>query len=448
MTAHFLPPIAAQQKPAAAKAEFPDVALDALAQVPGRKGLPWLGILPEAVLDPLRFARRMYERYGPVHRFHACGSWNVQLVGPEANEFVLLDEAGNFSAQGGWRPVFGKHFDGGLLLRDGADHRWHRKLIAAAFKQDQLEAYIRMFVPNLEAAAADWSGSFRNLHETAQRLTFANGYQAFLGRSPAEAISVVGFPFPGNSEWRARWAKRHVEKLIRGLMREDIAAERSDLLAVLVRMRDANLLSDDEIISHLNFVVAASFDTLSSGTTSILYYLARNPQWQRAAREELLANMPTLDSIGMAPLQRSEISEWCFKEALRLNAAAPVLWRRSVRPFRFGGHDFPAGTITGVNPMLTHLMPEVWRDPAAFDPSRFAPEETRRRHRFAFVPFGGGAHSCLGLNYASLQVRAMLRVILERHELVLESEGEPHWYHWPNCRPRRAVRLMLKPIGS
>ena len=67
-------------------AGLPDVSAARLAHVPGKKGMPFFGILPEAVIDPYRFAARMYERFGPVHRFYACGNWNLQLVGPEANE--------------------------------------------------------------------------------------------------------------------------------------------------------------------------------------------------------------------------------------------------------------------------------------------------------------------------------------------------------------------------
>jgi len=94
--------------------------------------------------------------------------------------------------------------------------------------------------------------------------------------------------------------------------------------------------------------------------------------------------------------------------------------------------------------MLTHLLPEVWTDPLSFDPSRFAPEPTSLRHRFAYVPFGGGAHGCLGANFASIQVRALLRHLLERFELGLKDREPPRWYHWPNCRPLGGLHLVLK----
>ncbi|HEY0131272.1 MAG TPA: cytochrome P450, partial [Allosphingosinicella sp.] len=212
MTAPFLPPIAYREKPPAIRREFPRVRGRDLESVPGKRGLPFFGILPEAVLDPLAFARRMHETYGPVHRFHACGNWNVQLVGPEANEFVLFDEARNFSAEGGWRPVFGRHFEGGLLLRDGANHQWHRKLVATAFKQEQLQSYLDIFAGNNAKVLAEWSGRSLDVYELAQQLSFANGYSAFLGRDPElatrtdmlafrylmrAAIAVVTLPLPG-----------------------------------------------------------------------------------------------------------------------------------------------------------------------------------------------------------------------------------------------------------
>lgn len=459
MTAPFLPPIAYREKPPAIRREFPRVRGRDLASVPGKRGLPFFGILPEAVLDPLAFARRMHGLYGPIHRFHACGNWNVQLVGPEANEFVLFDEARNFSAEGGWRPVFGRHFEGGLLLRDGANHQWHRKLVATAFKQDQLQSYLGIFARNNEAVTAEWSGQSLDVYEIAQQLSFANGYAAFLGRDPAlatredllafrylmrAATAVVPLPLPGTAESRAAWAKRHVEGLIRPMLREIVAPQRTDLLASLCQMRDLGLIDDDEVVAHIIFVVAASFDTLSSGTVATLYHLAANPDWQETVRDELCDHIPDPVSMDVGELNKCERTAWAIKESLRLNSGAPVLWRRAAKPFEFGGHAFPEGTITGINPMLTHLLPEYWENPDRFDPSRFSPERSIGRHRFAFIPFGGGAHGCLGANFAYLQVRALLRSLLESHELVPESGKPARWYHWPNCRPRGTLRIGLR----
>ena len=461
MTAHVFPAIATQTKPVRRDPTFADVPRIALSAIPGRKGLPFFGILPEAVRDPYAFTKQMYERFGPIHCFYACGNWNVQLVGPEANEFVLGDREGNFSAFGGWQPVFGRHFDGGLLLRDGIDHQWHRKLLATAFKQDQLQAYLRLFSPNIESTVANWSGRALDAYELSQRLTFSNGYAAFLGRQShlatrndllafrymmRSAAAVLPWALPGTAHGRATWAKRHIGSLIEPMYDDEPGPERNDLAAVLVRMMHSELLTRREVLSHLTFTIAASFDALSSGTISTLYYLARNPSWQEQVRDELLSTIPDLKNIELCQLQACQISEWAVKEALRLNAAAPVLWRRALKDVEFQGYRLPAGTVTGVNPMLTHLLPSVWENPHCYDPARFSAEKARARHRFAFVPFGSGAHGCLGANFASLQARSLLRGLLERHKLVLCSASPPRWYHWPNCRPKGGLAMELRPL--
>lgn len=451
--------IISRNKPERVIPDFPPVRAADLGHIPGRKGLPLLGVLPEAVRDPFAFTRRMHARYGPVHRFYACGNWNVQLVGPEANEFVLLDREGNFSAYGGWKPVFGRHFDGGLLLRDGQDHQWHRKLIASAFKQDRLQSYLGVFSSNMAGVCDEWSGRTLDAYQLSQRLTFANGYCGFLGRPAAEATqsdllafrymmrsatAVLPWSLPGTAHGRASWAKRHIGRLLEPVLATRPDEERSDLAAVLSRLHHDGLLTREEVVAHLTFTIAASFDALSSGTLSTLYYLARHPDWQDRVRDELCSRIGSARAITLDELQTCPLSEWAVKEALRLNAAAPVLWRRAVCDTEFQGIAIPEGTVTGVNPMLTHLLADVWDEPHRYNPARFAPEPSRARHRFAFVPFGAGAHGCLGTNFASLQARTLLRHILERHELVLPDPGEPKWYHWPNCRPVGGLRIELR----
>jgi cytochrome P450 len=462
MNAPVVASLTSREKPARIDAVFPDVGKDMLSGIPGRKGMPFLGILPEAVMDPFKFTEKMYRRYGPVHRFYACGSWNVQLVGPEANEFVLGDRDGNFSAFGGWKPVFGRHFDGGLLLRDGADHQWHRKIVGTAFKQGQLDAYLSLFAPNIARLCSTWSGQTLDAYQLSQKLTFANGYSAFLGRDAARATpndllafrymmrsatAVLPWTLPGTAHGRAAWAKKHIRRLLTPMLGEVPAPGRRDLASMLVRMMHEGQLTNEEVMSHLTFTIAASFDALSSGTVSTLHYLARDPDWQKRVRDELCSQIRSADQPRLAEVQACEQSGWAVKEALRLNAAAPVLWRRALRDVSFAGQRIPAGTVTGVNPMLTHLLPAIWGDPRRFDPGRFSPERSRARHRFAYVPFGSGAHRCLGGNFASLQARALLRSLLEQHELVLAEGREPRWYHWPNCRPLGGLRIELRRRG-
>ena len=423
----------------------------ALSHVPGRKGLPLLGILPQAVLDPLKFVGGMHERYGRVYRFYACGSWNVHAIGPEANELVLFDRDSIFSAHGGWSPVIEPFFPGALLIQDGERHRANRRILGEAFRQQKVEGYQALLDREIEASVASWIGRDIDVYDEVKRLTLRIAATTFLGieigsRTDA-AMAAFGDMMKAltalsHNPWLSRTARRgyrgkaYLERFILDLVAEKRRAPGDDILSRICHLQgdDGAPLSDREIHDSIIFLLAAAHDTMASGLTSVLFYLGCAPDWQARLRNEIdgaaLAR-PVAAATAPLPLQ-----DMCFKEALRLNATAPVIWRRATRPFNLYGYDLPAGTITGVSPMLVHLDPEIWEDPAKFDPLRFTPEAEAARHRHAFVPFGGGVHKCLGLHFSRQQARIFITRLLSSADIAIEKPEKARWYHWPNCRPR------------
>ena len=124
----------------------------------------------------------------------------------------------------------------------------------------------------------------------------------------------------------------------------------------------------------------------------------------------------------------------------------PSIPRRAVRGFTFGGYAIPAGALVGINPLFSHHMPEIWPDPETFDPLRFTEEAQRARHRFAWVPFGGGAHMCLGLHFAYMQAKCFARHFLQNLRVSLEPGTTPDWQMWPIPKPKDGLRVVLSPV--
>ena len=73
-------------------------------------------------------------------------------------------------------------------------------------------------------------------------------------------------------------------------------------------------------------------------------------------------------------------------------------------------------------------------------------EAQRTRHRFAWVPFGGGAHMCLGLHFAYMQAKCFARHFLQNLSVSLEPGYKPDWQMWPIPKPRDGLRVVLKPV--
>jgi len=109
--------------------------------------------------------------------------------------------------------------------------------------------------------------------------------------------------------------------------------------------------------------------------------------------------------------------------------------RMCIRDVEFKGHLIPANTMVGIYPIHTHYMPSLWSDPHRFDPERFSPaRQEDRRHAFAWTPFGGGAHMCIGQHFATLQVKAIM------HRLLLR-------YRW-STPPGYAMPYQMVPIAK
>ena len=102
-----------------------------------------------------------------------------------------------------------------------------------------------------------------------------------------------------------------------------------------------------------------------------------------------------------------------MKEALRLCAPVPMMPRVATRDIDYKGFTIPKGHMVAVSPWLNHYLPEYWSEPMNFDPERFSAERAEdKQHPFQWVPFGGGAHKCIGMHFGGMEVKAILHQIL------------------------------------
>jgi cytochrome P450 len=432
----------------------------ALSHIGGERGLPIVGVMPRVLLDPMAFFRRLEARHGPVYRFHALGKWHVHAVGPEAHETILFDSANAFSAHEGWGPLVEPLLPGALLVRDGAEHRTRRRLLGEAFKQTELEGYQRIFARDVESRCRSWLGREVDVFPEMKRLSFDIAASTFLGMPLGQdsgralgwfgdiaggLLSISYNPWLSLARFRGLRGKARLEALLRRLIAVKRSEGGEDFLARMSVQADdsGNPIPEQQIADTFIFLLVAAHDTMSSALTSCTYFLAAHPEWGRRLRGEL-------EEAGVASALEASgaklpLMEMFYKEALRLNPPAPIVWRRATRDVRVCGRDIPAGTMTGINLMLSHRMETLWPEPDRFDPLRFTAEAERERDRFAYVPFGAGVHKCLGMHFSQQQARAWMTALLLTADLRLAGAGRAGWYHWPSCRPRGRFVVAADP---
>jgi cytochrome P450 len=426
----------------------------ALRAVPGDPGLPVLGHTLEVLIGGPRYAEWRYEKFGPVSWLEAFGIREVSLLGPDATEAVFTNRDGAFS-QHGWDFFIGVFFRRGLMLLDFDEHLHHRRLMQVAFTRPRLAAYMERIDGICGPAMASWpaSGELR-IHPRVKQLSLDIATHIFMGGElGADAqrvnealvaavrggLAVVRRPVPGG-----RWsAGLHGRRVLEAYFRERLPAKRrgdaADLFTDLCHAtgEDGERFTDADIVNHMIFLMMAAHDTSTITTCAAAHHLAADPVWQQRARDEVLA-------LGDGPLtlealDRCHVLDLVIKESLRLVAPVPTLARETVKDTEVLGHHIPAGTLTSISPWFNHHMREYWTDPTRFDPERFAePRREDRSHRYAWVPFGGGMHKCIGLHFGTFEVKTLLAHLLRRYR----------WEPMPGHRMRWDLTALPVPSGG
>lgn len=393
--------------------------------------LPFLGDTFDYLSSPVEWARHRYEQHGPVSVLPMFAVRRMAVVlGPDAVEEVLLDRDRAFSNGEGWGKFVGPFFHRGLLLLDGDEHRHHRRIMQHAFLPARISAYLERMTPAITRELASWpdDGTFA-ISPAIQSMIFTMTSEVLTGSGLGTAADEVHRMFeaclqasysplrvsvPGLPWSRGLAARRRLEEIFGAWVAERRASggPADNLLSMLCAAvtDDGEQFTTTDVVNHMILLLLAARDTSASALTSIIYHLAKHPEWQQRCREDSTA----LDLVR--------------KESLRLMPPLPQLSRRVVKPTTVLGHPLDVGTYVMPVLQFNHHMPELWSRPSMFDPLRFAPDRAEDKvHRYAWVPFGGGVHHCIGMHFSTAVVNEVMRQLLERNEWSVEPGYEVPW---------------------
>ncbi len=440
-----------------------------LKPVTGDSGLPIIGHMVEIFRGGPDYMLHVYRTYGPVHYACTPALRSVLALGPDATQVVLSNRNKDFS-QLGWDPMIGKFFKRGLMLLDFEEHMFHRRIMQEAFTRTRLAGYVgHVDKVVAKVVVEDWAANEPRflLHPAMKELTLDIASVVFMGHEPGtdhELVTSVNEAFftttrAGNAIIRRGvppfkwWRGLKARKLLEDYFVERIAEQRdsggTDMLSVLCHTEDENGdgFSDDDIVNHMIFLMMAAHDTSTSTATTIVHQLAAHPEWQERCRDESarLGDGP----LDIEALEKLESLDLVMNEAMRMVTPVPWNFRRAVRDTELLGYYVPAGTDVVTWPSMTHRLPELWDNPERFEPDRFAePRAEHKRHRYAFAPFGGGAHKCIGMVFGQLEVKTILHRLLRTYRLELTHPGYQPRYDWGGMPvPIDGMPIVLRPLN-
>jgi cytochrome P450 len=402
--------------------------------------------------DPLSVLLPAYERYGPIFTLRIFHGRSVFMLGPAANHYVTVSHADRFSWRDGHMGDLIPLLGDGLLTIDGEFHRRSRKAMLPAFHRERIAAATATMAEEADRAIGRWRvGDELDLDARTRELALRIAMRALFGFSPETTaggraaaedferalsfwsrdytLQIARGPW---TPWRGMQAARaRLDGLIFGeIARRRERGERGeDILSLLLDTADeeGERLSDRHIRDEVMTLLFAGHDTTTSTIAFLFHSLAGAPGWaDRAAA--------SADDL-----------ELCLDETLRLYPPAWIGPRRAMVDFEFAGATCPAGAFVNYVSWASHRLPDVWDEPAAFRPERFAPGERERIPKGAYVPFGGGSRTCIGMRFGQQEVRTIAARILRDFRLELPAGHRLRIRQMPTIGPVGGLPVTLRP---
>jgi cytochrome P450 len=438
-------------------------------------GSPIIGSTRAFTRDPIAFVMHAAAQ-GDVVEFR-LGNRTFYLVNhPDGVKRVLQDNNQNYD-KGGFQIEILRRFIGeGLLLSDGDAWLRQRRLMQPLFHQRYLAQFADTIVAMTRERVRGWTnGATVDVREEMPRLTLdvvtqilfstqVPGDRQDLGRALEVLLGEVSYrfenplypplwvPFTRNRRVHTNFAV--LEPVINRIIAERrtlLAAQPEadwppDLLTLLMTARDEDTgagMNDKELRDEVLTLFVAGHETTATALMWCWYLLGLNPDAEQRLHAEvdsgLRGSPATAGDLPSLPYTRM-----LFEESLRLY---PPLWltnRRAVDDDKLLGYHVPAGTLLLLSPYAMHRRADLWPEPDCFDPDRFSPASSVERPKFAFFPFGGGPHLCIGRGLAYMEAQLILTTVAQHCRLLPPPGLEVKPQALATLRPAAALPMRVQ----
>ncbi|AJF69702.1 hypothetical protein SVTN_12115 [Streptomyces vietnamensis] len=413
-----------------------------------------LGHLPHLAGRPLAFLDSL-SGHGDVVRVR-MGTRTAHVVSHPALVRRVLTDRRSFDRSGVLYEKVRALLGNGLATCPNAEHRDQRRALQPAFHPSLMDRYAAVMTAETAALTARWRpGAVVDVTEEAFRLTtavavrtlFSAGIAPGAAEELREALEVLlrgvytrvvapavdRAPSPSRRRYRralTRW-RTGVAAIVAAYRAAGV--DHGDALSLLLAVRDEHgrALSDVELGDQVATLVLAGAETTSSVVAWALRLLADHP----GATARLHGELDTVlagDPVTGVDLPRLPYTRDVVREALRLYPPAWAITRTATRETELAGKVLPPGSVVICCLYLLHRRPELFPDPARFDPGRWAGADVPRD---AWLPFGLGATKCVGDVFGSTEAGLAIAAIASRWRLTPVSPRPP----------RPVPRIVLSP---
>lgn len=430
----------------------------------------------DMICNPVRVFEKYRERLGPTFTFHFGGAKGaVVSTSPEFIEHVLKTNSGNYRMSD-IRVKRMAEFQGrGLLNSHGEAWLRQRRFLSRGLRRSRLTALLPVQEKLVEESMAGLDreagqgpvdmyrllvaltfrlvgkalfGSRMTEAEIEQLGSAISTIQGFMVRQIIQPYKIPWFRFSGQSG-KYQEIRVEGERIVRDYIETrwgSADVEGEDLLAFILGTpyRDSGkTMSHEQVLIECMQLLVAGNETSSVALSWTLYLLARHRHFIGRLREEI-DTVFGAESITLGGLHKLNLTRRVLDEAMRLYPPFWMIDRVAVEDDQIEGIHIPAGLTVIPYIYGTHRNPDAWARPDVFDPSRFEDEVSKKRHRFAHIPFGGGPRVCIGSNMAMMQMLLILATFVRRYDFELASEDPVEIEPMMILRPKGGIEMRVR----
>jgi sterol 14alpha-demethylase len=428
-------------------------------------GAPLIGHVAEFFRDPVAVLRRGYQTKGKLFSFKIMGRRMNVMLGPEHNKF-FFEETDKLLSIRESMPFFLKMFSPDFYsFAEMDEYLRQRAVIMPRFKAASMKQYVGIMAEetlSLTERLGD-EGEF-DLITTLGPVVMDIAAHSFMGREFHEKLGHEFFElfrdFSGGMEFvlplwwptpkmlRSQRAKKKLHAILQSWIekRRTEPLDPPDFFQGMVESKypDGKPIADELIRHMIMLLVWAGHETTAGQVSWALADILQNPDYEAVLRNELKATIGDSDGrdMGWEAAVTMTKMDLALRETERLHPVAFILSRKANEDIVRDGYTIAKGDFVLLAPSVTHRMTETWVEPDAYNPERFNPENPDAQIQSnSLVGFGGGMHRCAGVNFARMEMKVILAILLQHYEMELIDEVKPMvgaGTYWPAqpCRVR------------
>jgi cytochrome P450 len=419
------------------------------------------GSARELVRRPHHFFLQLTREYGDIVQYRAAPEPAYLINHPDYVKHVLVSNGRNYNKNTHLNKYMLESVVGqGLLTSEPPLWRQQRHLIQPAFHRhnlvnfaDLMKASTRRTIRHL-ASYADQDEPC-DIAAEMMRLTLDIVTRALFGYEIGPQAEAVGeavntlIEIAKPSRQRFKDTLRQLDEIVYtiiGQRRQQPNKTQEDLLDMLLTARYEETgegMSDQQVRDEVMSLFIAGHETTANTLSWLWYLLAQHPAVVAKIEAEL-AEVLNGRSPTPADFPQLTYTNQVIKESMRLYPSAWSISRRALGDDEIDGYAIPAGAIVALSPYTLHRHPAFWPEPERFDPERFTPEQENGRHRYAYIPFGGGARKCIGDQFALMESIIIIPMILQQFRLQLVPGHRVEEHALVTLRPKNGILMTTE----